>query len=188
MAKDIHKSEMTVKNSLAALEKAKFIVCKHQGVGQPNKIYVKIPLQDKKLSVSKTENCLCNGQETVVQEGIKLSAIQTKNCTSNVQNTVCQMERKLSGNNNYINNINYKERDSNTLSVFGTYKNVFLSKEEYSNLKNEFSQCNEYIERLSSYMVSTGKTYKNHEAVIRSWIKRDCPKKRNYDCGEDESL
>ena len=29
------------------------------------------------------------------------------------------------------------------------------------------------MERLSAYMASTGKTYKNHLATIRSWALRD---------------
>ena len=41
-------------------------------------------------------------------------------------------------------------------------------------MKSEFP--NDYqsrIERLSEYMASTGKIYKNHLATIRSWARRD---------------
>ena len=31
----------------------------------------------------------------------------------------------------------------------------------------------EYIERLSEYMASTGRTYKSHAATIRRWIADD---------------
>ena len=32
------------------------------------------------------------------------------------------------------------------------------------------------VERLSEYMASTGRSYKNHLATIRSWAKREKPK------------
>ena len=51
------------------------------------------------------------------------------------------------------------------------------------------------IERLSEYMASTGKVYKNHLATIRSWARRDGenPPAKAYDPGnyhfsEGESL
>ncbi|MBR3403016.1 MAG: helix-turn-helix domain-containing protein, partial [Parasporobacterium sp.] len=64
---------------------------------------------------------------------------------------------------------------------------VLLSDEEMEKMKNEFP--NDYqsrIERLSEYMASTGKIYKNHLATIRSWARRDGQKpqeKKTYDHG-----
>ena len=41
-------------------------------------------------------------------------------------------------------------------------------------LKDEFpDDWNERIERLSYYMESKGKTYKNHLATIRNWARMD---------------
>ena len=51
-----------------------------------------------------------------------------------------------------------------------------------------------YIERLSGYIASTGKRYKNHAATIRRWAADDTAKtapKRgipDYTCKEGESL
>lgn len=56
---------------------------------------------------------------------------------------------------------------------YGEYNNVLLSDEELDKLKTEFSDWQERIERLSSYMASTGKPYKNHLATIRNWAKKD---------------
>lgn len=59
---------------------------------------------------------------------------------------------------------------------YGEYKNVLLSDDELEKLKAEYP--NDYekrIERLSEYIASTGKSYKNHLATIRSWAKRDKP-------------
>ena len=56
LAEAIHKSEMSVKTALSALEKKQLIFRKRQGVGKANRIYVKIPV-DRNLSVRQTENC-----------------------------------------------------------------------------------------------------------------------------------
>lgn len=61
---------------------------------------------------------------------------------------------------------------------YGEYKNVLLSDEEYQKLITEFpTDYDQRIERLSGYIASTGKTYKNHLATIRNWAKRDGEKK-----------
>ena len=57
---------------------------------------------------------------------------------------------------------------------YGMYKNVLLSDEEYQTLTEEFPHdYTDRIERLSEYIASTGKKYKNHLATIRSWAKND---------------
>ena len=56
----------------------------------------------------------------------------------------------------------------------GEYQNVLLSDTDFAKLKSEFpNDWQERIERLSGYMASTGKSYKNHLATIRNWAKRD---------------
>ena len=62
MAEVLHKSQMTIKTSLAALEKEDLILRKRQGAGHPNRIYVKFPAgafcqTDRILSLRQTENC-----------------------------------------------------------------------------------------------------------------------------------
>lgn len=62
----------------------------------------------------------------------------------------------------------------------GQYSNVLLSDEEMEKLKAEFS--NDYqqrIERVSEYCASTGKSYKNYLATIRSWSRKDKPSDNN---------
>lgn len=57
---------------------------------------------------------------------------------------------------------------------YGEYSNVLLSDADLAKLKAEFpTDWEERIERLSSYMESKGKTYKNHLATIRNWARRD---------------
>ena len=60
---------------------------------------------------------------------------------------------------------------------YGMYNNVLLSDEDLEKLKTEFSDWEQRIERLSEYIASAGKTYKNHLATIRSWARKDKDKK-----------
>lgn len=63
----------------------------------------------------------------------------------------------------------------------GVYGNVLLSEEELGRLQSEFPyEYEDRIERLSEYMASTGKAYKNHLATIRNWARREKPQKQTY--------
>lgn len=55
----------------------------------------------------------------------------------------------------------------------GEYNNVLLTDDELDKLKNEYPDWAERIERLSSYVASTGKSYKSHYATIRNWSRKD---------------
>ena len=56
---------------------------------------------------------------------------------------------------------------------YGEYKNVLLTDDELEKLKAEFPQdWQERIERLSEYIASTGRKYKNHLATIRVWARK----------------
>ena len=55
----------------------------------------------------------------------------------------------------------------------GEYNNVLLTDEELEKIKAEYPDWQERIERLSSYIASTGKAYKSHYATIRNWARKD---------------
>ena len=78
---------------------------------------------------------------------------------------------------------------------FGRYKNVFLSEKELAELQTELpGKWEYYIDRLSGYIASSGKKYKNHAATIRRWAADDeakkAPKQKipDYSYREGESL
>ena len=82
-----------------------------------------------------------------------------------------------------------------TPAAYGRYKNVILTEMELSELQAELPDKWEYyIDRLSGYIASTGKKYKNHAATIRRWAADDtakaAPKKGipDYSYKEGESL
>ena len=82
---------------------------------------------------------------------------------------------------------------SESARILGRYGNVFLTEAEVAEPQADFPTVwQEYIERLSEYMASTGKTYKNYAATIRRWAKKDRRKGKggisDYSCKEDESL
>lgn len=61
---------------------------------------------------------------------------------------------------------------------YGDYSNVLLSDDDLAKLKAEFpADWENRIQRLSEYMASSGKSYKNHLATIRNWARRDKPAK-----------
>ena len=74
-----------------------------------------------------------------------------------------------------------KERESDTgqpaPAACGRYKNIYLTEKELEELKTELPDKWEfYVERLSEYMASKGKTYDNHAATIRRWAANDTAK------------
>ncbi|XIN95386.1 helix-turn-helix domain-containing protein [Enterococcus faecium] len=67
---------------------------------------------------------------------------------------------------------------------YGEYKNVLLSDEQMEKLKTEFpNDYQERIERLSEYCESSGKTYKNYLATIRSWARKEKNESKNASSG-----
>lgn len=57
---------------------------------------------------------------------------------------------------------------------YGAYKNVLLSDADLEKLKTEFPKdWQERIERVSEYVASKGKPYKDYLATIRRWARND---------------
>ena len=74
-----------------------------------------------------------------------------------------------------------KEREAASRNMirhrYGEYENVLLTDGELETLRREYpDDWRRRVERLSEYMASTGKTYRNHLATIRAWARQDAPK------------
>ena len=61
---------------------------------------------------------------------------------------------------------------------YGEYKNVLLTDDELNKLKADYADYLDRIERLSSYIASTGKAYKSHYATIRNWARADAAQQK----------
>lgn len=72
------------------------------------------------------------------------------------------------------------EKDSDTeLEGLGLYRNVFLSPEEFQNLKDLYpADYMQKINNLSVYMVSAKKNYQSHYMTICRWAREDAMREK----------
>ena len=148
------------------LEDIGLIEKRRLGQGNPTIIYVKdfmSVFRDGKTRVVKREN-------------LDLSKRQFKNGDNDNSRMAKKTSLELSKRQcNYIENnkidnsyIDFSEKDKK-----GTFLNVIISNEEEMKLEDKIPNLNDYIERLSAYMQSTGKTYKDHASTIMTWYLKD---------------
>ena len=79
------------------------------------------------------------------------------------------IKENLKYNNKYINN----KTNNKEYNIIGVYKNIKLTDEQISKLKDLYGNLyDEAIETLSSYVESSGRKYKNFYAVLDShnWV------------------
>lgn len=184
---------------------------RHQGLGHPNLIYVKkfyegcYPAQDYKNTSDeyrlsgRTGKTIAKARPGPVQKtGRDLRKKQVCTCVENrsasVQKTGQDLHEKQ-GNNTDKSNTDRNKTDvsvySDSASGYGSFHNVRLMKQELEELKKIYPyDWENWIERLSKYMASTGRTYQNHFATICLWADKEKPKKkkRNYSYPEGASL
>lgn len=66
-----------------------------------------------------------------------------------------------------------KQKKKQTKHKYGEYNNVLLTDEELVKLKEKIPNWQDFIERLSGYIASTGKRYKSHYVTMLNWYRRD---------------
>lgn len=87
------------------------------------------------------------------------------------ENTRGNTNETTDGDN--INKVKKVNKVKNNI-YYGEFKNVSLSEEELEKLKEQFPyDWQNRIEKLSRYMKSRGKRYKNHYATILTWAQRE---------------
>lgn len=72
-----------------------------------------------------------------------------------------------------------KESGEAAARAYGIFKNVFLDDGQYAELKRSISNADDKINKLSVYMESSGKSYKNHYAAILKWTREDEQRAKN---------
>ena len=83
--------------------------------------------------------------------------------------SVSEMDTQISIDKNRLdkNSIGKEKR------AHGFFANVLLTDDEMQKLAVEVPNYEDYIERLSHYIESSGKKYKSHYATILSWHRKD---------------
>ena len=166
MANDLNRSERTVKAALAELENACLITRVQQGWNRANHIFLQLPDEVQLSSRPEGKFCPMNGRESSPCMGQNLpTSKKDKKKTDPSQNN----------------------RRENARRCFGQYQNVFLLDSELAELQSTYpDQYEDYINRLSAYMASSGKHYANHYATIRKWLDEDSKPNpsKNYDYTE----
>lgn len=146
--------------------------------------------QVSKSTVSRNLDTLCADGLIERREHVKAGVLlvdyravrgtqNAQGCTQNEQGGVPKMGMggvpKMSTHTIDVDKLEKNTREKiETRHKFGEYSNVLLTDSDVQKLKTEFpTDWEERIERLSSYMASSGKSYKNHLATIRNWARRD---------------
>ncbi len=118
-----------------------------------------------------------NYQEELSLLGIKENGAYTLGCqvVANGLPDGCHSIDKISKDkSSVVEDIEEAEPPKITRHKYGMYENVLLTDEDYQKLQVEFPHdYSARIERLSEYIASTGKKYKNHLATIRNWARKD---------------
>lgn len=148
--------ELDSKKGIGLIERVRL------GLGKPNIIYVK-----DFMSVFQAKGNDFQKSKNFTSEVKDVDLRSKENELQEVKNV----------DSNYIENnkSEYSKREySFGENGLGTFQNVFLTAEDISDLQITLnSQLENYIERLSAYIKSTGKTYKDHKETILSWFYKD---------------
>ena len=174
LANEVNRSERRVSAALTCLEKAGLIIRTHNAGSNANVIYVLIPSPDDNVRTGRL--CHNGGDDTVSTIMTDMSGMTG---------------RKRQPSNNYIVRTKESELISKaTRTGYGEFRNVFLTKEEYARLLSVYPRLDRIIDKMSAWLASTGKTYQNYEAALKSWAAREPAGYENisYECKEDESL
>ena len=121
---------------------------------------------------------------------IRLDKISIDKCNTDISNGVTLLQNcstdididkdiEKSESNNKPNGSKSKSSKPAIRHKYGEYNNVLLSDEDMEKLKAEIPNYEDYINKLSSYMASTGKSYKNHLATMRNWFRKDKQEKND---------
>lgn len=143
---------------------------------------ITIPNWEKHQSLDQLEQAKENTRKRVAKHREKQKLLAKSNvvteCNGDVtlHVTPCNGDRLEEEKNRLEENRleEEKKKEKEIRHKYGEYSNVLLSDSDLEKLKDEFpSDYESRIENLSSYIASTGKTYKNHLATIRNWARNE---------------
>ena len=181
LAETLGKSESTIKSVLNELADNGLLIRRSGGFAKANILYVLIP-----------------GKGQFSDEVMKLHTKGLKKATNDSQVSPPATASFSATNKVIETNNNSQNKRVIRPAAYGKYKNIFLSNQEYEQLKADYPyRIDDLIEEMSSYMAATGKGYQNHEAALRSWAGREKSSNKtsnsregffDYSCEKWESL
>lgn len=120
--------------------------------------------------LSRTKNTLFIVTNYNLYQDSQQTDEQANNTQDNKQSTNNQQttNKQVTTNKNDKNDKNVKKKESK--HTHGLYKHVRLTDNEYEKLKHDFPFYQELITKLDEYIETSGKTYKNHNLVLRGWV------------------
>ena len=98
--------------------------------------------------------------------------------TNESSNHGASKERSASAQNVDSRNPKKAPKASDMKRHYGEYDNVLLTDTDLSKLQEKFPDWKERIERLSAYMQSKGRHYRDHRATIETWARNDAKKQQ----------
>ena len=173
LAEDFGCSISSVTQAFTELENSEFVERVRSGFSKPSHILLKVPRT--------TQNCAVTVCKNAEHDCAEMSSTIVQKCTPNQRN-----KNDLKDN--------HLIRTTEAHLTFGEYRNVFLTKKEYQQLKADFSGLDSLIDQLSAYIQSTGRKYADHAATLRIWAKRQKTEQKSkpslpdYTFKEGESL
>lgn len=149
---------------------------------------ITIPNWEKHQNLDKMEQAKEQTRLRVAKHREKQKLLAERNVTVTQDVTQCNADRLDKDKDLEEDKENIVEAPKKEVRhKYGAYNNVLLTDTDLEKLKTEFQDYEERIERLSEYIASTGKSYKNHLATIRSWAKKDKQTKSYGRTAEDKN-
>ena len=134
--------------------------------------------EDSNLYLSEMQTRIGSKTDSAIRVAKHREKLKMLQCNNNVTkcNSIQDIAKDLDKDIDKDIEKDIKEKDKK--EKFGEFNNVMLTKEEYKKLEN--ANLILYIERLSSYIASTGKKYKSHYATILNWSRKENVTKKDH--------
>lgn len=114
----------------------------------------------KKNNIDNDNVSLSDDNDLITENSVSLSISSSNSLSDSLSDSEIKKKKR--------------KKDTAIRKVYGYFENVRLTDVEMNKLQKEFpDNYMDWIDKLSCYMKSTGKNYRDHLATIRNWNLRD---------------
>ena len=165
-------SRRAVIYALQNLEVQRFITVQRQrGRGNVNQVNTVSLQKNYDLWVVQRKSPQYEKQLQKQREKYQAGVVQRKEGGAKNDKKVVQRIEKGSANSLHPQKTNTK---NNNKRKYGEFENILLTDGEYQKLKDQLgTETEARIEKISAYVASSGKLYKDHYATILNWWRRE---------------